>query len=77
MKFWSRLSQDFLACVGDVLAVHEVECLEIRTSSSYFHHTGVCDSDAAIEVECLEIRTSSCYFRHARIGDVAAVSEVE
>ena len=46
-----RLSQGVPAHGGDVAAVHEVECLEIQTSSGYFHHAGVCDVPAAIEVE--------------------------
>ena len=72
-----RLSQGVLARGGDVVAATEVECLEIRTSSCYFQHAGVCDVLAVFEVECLEIRTSSCYFRHAGISDVAAACEVE
>ena len=71
-----RLSQGVLARGGYVAAVVEVECLEIRTSSCYFHHTGVCDA-AECEVECLKIRTSSCYFHHTGISDVAAAIEDE
>ena len=77
LKLWVRLSQGILARGGDVAAVFEVECLEIRTSCCYFHHTGVCDVPAVPEVECLEIRTSSCYFHHTGISDLPAVSEVE
>ena len=44
LKLWVRLSQGVLARGGDVAAAVEVECLEIRTSSCYFHHTGVCDA---------------------------------
>ena len=76
LKLWVRLSQGVLARGGDVPAAIELECLEIRTSSCCFHHTGVCDVPAAIEVECLEIRTSSCYFQHAGVCDAAAC-EVE
>ena len=47
LKLWVRLSQGVLARGGDVAAVSEVECLEIRTSSCYFHHTGVSDVPAA------------------------------
>ena len=65
-----RLSQGVLARGGDFAAAIEVECLEIRTSSSDFQHTSVCDVAAVSEVECLEIRTLSCYFHHAGIGDV-------
>ena len=74
LKLWVRLSQGVLARGGDVAAVSEVECLEIRTSSCYFQHTGISDVTVPVEaseVECLEIRTSSCYFQHAGIGDVA------
>ena len=46
-----RLSQGVLARGGDLVAAGEVECLEIRTSSCYFQHTGVCDVAAAFEVE--------------------------
>ena len=43
-----RLSQGVLARGGDVAWIAiEVECLEIRTSSCYFHHTGICDVAAA------------------------------
>ena len=42
-KLWVRLSQDVLARGGDVAAASEVECLEVRTSSCYFGHTGVSD----------------------------------
>ena len=51
LKLWVRLSEGVLACGGDVLAAVEAECLEIRTSSCYFHHTGVSDVLAAQEVE--------------------------
>ena len=50
-----RLSQGVLARGGDVAAVHDVECLEIRTSSCYFHHAGVSDVPEVHEDECLEI----------------------
>ena len=72
-----RLSQGVLARGGDFAAVPEVECLEIRTSSCYFHHTGVSDVAAVSEVECLEIQTSSGYFHHAGVCDVPAAIEVE
>ena len=55
LKLWVRLSQGVLARGGDVAAPSEAECLEIRTSSCYFQHTGVCDVVAESEVECLEI----------------------
>ena len=55
LKLWVRLSQGVLARGDDVVAASEVECLEIRTSSCYFQHTGVCDVVAESEVECLEI----------------------
>ena len=54
-KLWVQLSQGVHARGGDVAAAVEVECLEIRTSSCYFQHTGVCDVAAVQEVECLEI----------------------
>ena len=73
-----QLSQGVFACGGDVAVIAiEVEILEIRTSSCYFHHTDIGDVVAASEAECLEVRTSSCYFQHAGIGDVPAASEVE
>ena len=50
LKLWVRLSQGVVARGGDV-GVSEVECLEIRTSSCYFHQTGVRDVPAAVEVE--------------------------
>ena len=51
-----RLLQGVLARGGAVAAVSEVECLEIRTSSCYFQHTGVSEHIAAFpEVECLEV----------------------
>jgi hypothetical protein len=77
LKIWKRLSQGVLARGGDVPAESEVECLEIRTSSCYFHHAGICDVLAPFEVECLEIRTSCCYFQHTGVCDPAAASEVE
>ena len=46
-----RLSQGVLARGGDVPAAYEVECLEVRTLSSYFHHAGVRDAAAELEVE--------------------------
>ena len=72
------MSQGILARGGDVAAAIEVECLEIRTSSCYFHHTGVGDVPALEEVECLEIRTSACYFQHTGVCDSVYVAiEVE
>ena len=55
LKLWVRLSQGVLARGGDVAAASEVKCLEIQTSSCYFHHAGVCDVVAVCEVKCLEI----------------------
>ena len=55
LKLWVRLSQDVLARGGDVAAVCEVECLEVRTSSCYFHHTGIGDVLVVCELECLEV----------------------
>ena len=83
LKIWKRLSQGVLARGGDVPAESEAECLEIRTSSCYFQHTGISDVTVpfeASEVECLEIRTSSCYFQHGGVCDVVVpppASEVE
>ena len=70
------MSQGVLARGGDVPAAIEVECLEFRTSSCYFHYAGVCDA-AASEVEYLEIRSSSSYIHHTGVCDVAAEIEVE
>ena len=51
LKLWVRLSQGVLARGGDVAAVPEAECLEIRTSSCYFQYAGVSDVAAPVEVE--------------------------
>ena len=70
-RFEHRLATSSTLASVMLLQLSEVECLEIRTSSCYFHHAGVGDVPAAIEVECLEFRTSSCYFQHTGVSDSA------